>query len=115
VFLLGQGGRVASFSVPWGPTQGTVPAGLSGGGDSGEGDEDDDDPRIDATLLEAVFAVGEPMPDGGIVGVGPRSIEVLLPAGFPAGRAHAVLYVVYGDGLVLSNTVSVELGAGGAP
>jgi hypothetical protein len=70
---------------------------------------------LDPADAEALLAVGTPAPDGAVTHVASGRIEVMLPAGFPAGPAQAQLFVLDGDGAIVSNAVPFTIVAGGAP
>lgn len=70
---------------------------------------------LDPADAEALLSAGAPAPDGAVTHVASGRIEVMLPAGFPAGPAQAQLFVLDDDDAIVSNAVPFTIVAGGAP
>jgi hypothetical protein len=69
---------------------------------------------LDPAEAAALLAAGAPAADGALLHVGSGRIEVLLPAGFPAGAASVQLFVLDDGEAIVSNAVPFTI-PGAAP
>ncbi len=66
---------------------------------------------LDAADVPGLLASGTPNPFARVIGLGPRRLDILLPASFPSGAAEVQLFVLEpGDTVpVLSNPFTIQV------